>query len=560
MKRYATRTAAALLALLLLALFPVGCDIQLREMTNLPDPDAETSAADAADAQAKDTADADAFSDIGEDNWLSLLEGLWLSDDGFSASVKAAAEGYIEWSVQHGDDSRRGVSYGEFRKTDDGSWAADLFDYLAKPSEEEEIKPQATILPGEGGIILSVFPAEEDETANAEEAENHVFSLKKVETTKLLTLRFVSEEDVTEEEKQICRFDITDGGASGDQSVDPEYMIVTVEADNTYIELQRRRNITAVTSDGLLNPIISEKLVFNSGETFAVLVRRAWHPELRISAVCGSYSGTYDIGGDNWMELESDTRYVIGYDPAKMKRGLPAEDMDNLFNVLCGEWVFYDDEEPTAKLTLRRDGKAEILPADGGDAFLLSYELFTFDEDRDLPNMISFTADEGEKLPEGALDYGAKLSDFTVYLTRFNGETLMYLKQSGNGDTLFGTFFGIDKTYALSLMFHRRDFYLPAKEASADEADTKRGMFVWRYEEDKYAIYASPARTETDEYGYETLYIEDEITEYMIGVGESVFIFAEVDNFFYPGDIYDVELSMDSMVYSIFYYNYSFDE
>ena len=198
--------------------------------------------------------------------------------------------------------------------------AADLL-IILKPSERGRDKPQATILPGEGGIILSVSAAEEDETANAEEAENHVFSLKKVETTKLLTLRFVSEEDVTEEEKQICRFDITDGGASGDQSVDPEYMIVTVESDNTYLELQRRRNITAVTSDGLLNPIISEKLVFNSGETFAVLVRRAWHPELRISAVCGSYSGTYDVGGDNWMELESDTRYVIGYDPAKMKKG-----------------------------------------------------------------------------------------------------------------------------------------------------------------------------------------------------------------------------------------------
>jgi outer membrane lipopolysaccharide assembly protein LptE/RlpB len=38
MKRYAQRAAAMFIALALLAVFPAGCDLQLREMTNLPPP------------------------------------------------------------------------------------------------------------------------------------------------------------------------------------------------------------------------------------------------------------------------------------------------------------------------------------------------------------------------------------------------------------------------------------------------------------------------------------------------------------------------------------------
>jgi hypothetical protein len=547
----------ALALLALLAVFPAGCDLQLREMTNLPDPDAETTAEKAEVTEIADDASPD-ISSLSEDDWFSALDGFWLADDGWSASLRFAAEGFIEWKIQRETDSYAYAGYGEFRKNNDGSWAVDLFDFLRRADDDGNVPPSASILPGEGGgLILSATVYEENEAGEKEEATCD-FPLKRIETSKLLTLRFVSEEEATEEEKALCRYDITDAGASGDQSVEPEYMIVTVEEDNTYIELQRQRNITEITSDGLLNPVRNDQETLNKGDSFAVLVRRAWHPELRVSAVCGSYSGTYDVGSDNWMGLETKTRFLIGYDPAKMKRGLPAEDMDNLNNVLCGDWVFYNEEEPTASLSLRRDGKAQIFPVDGGEAFLLSYELFTFDEEAQLPNMISFTADEGDTLPEGALEYGAKISDFTVYLTRFNGETLMYLKQSGNGDTVFGKFFGLDKTYDISLTFHRRDFYIPAKEAGAEEADTKKSMFIWRYDEDKYAIYASPAHVETDEYGYETLYIEDEITEYMIGVGESVFILADCYNYFYPGDIYDVELTMDSMVYSILELGFEF--
>ena len=554
MKRYAQKAAAVLLALLILAV-SAGCDIQLREMADLPDPDAETTAAD----NAAETTDTSAgIISVGEDGWFSSLGGLWLADDGRSASLRFAEEGFIEWKTQRGADSYSYAGYGEYRKTDGGSWAVDLFDFLRRADDDGEIPPSAAILPGEGGgIILSETVFEEAETGE-EVAKTYEFPLKRVETSKLLTLRFVSQEDASEEEKALFRYDITDGGASGDQSVEPEYMVVKVEADNTYIELQRQRNITELTQDGLMNPLRDDHETFNKGDTFAVLVRRAWHPELRVAAVCGEYSGTYDVGSDNWMGLETKTRYLIGYDPAKLKQGLPAEDADNLNNVICGEWVFYNEEEPAATLYLNCGGKAQIFPAGGGDAFLLSYELFTFDEGAKLPNMISFTAEEGDTLPDGALEYGAKICDFTFYLTRFNGETLMYLKQSGNGDTVFGKFFGLEKTYDISLTFHRRDFYIPAKEASADEADTKKSMFIWRYDEDKYAIYASPAHVETDEDGYETLYIEDGVTEYMIGVGESVFTLADCSNYFYPGDIYDVELTMDSMVYSILGHGFEF--
>ena len=93
MKRYAQKAAAALLALLILAV-SAGCDIQLREMADLPDPDAETAAAD----NAAETTDTSAgIISVGEDGWFSSLGGFWLADDGRSAALRFAEEGFSEW-------------------------------------------------------------------------------------------------------------------------------------------------------------------------------------------------------------------------------------------------------------------------------------------------------------------------------------------------------------------------------------------------------------------------------------------------------------------------------
>lgn len=247
--------------------------------------------------------------------------------------------------------------------------------------------------------------------------------------------------DVPEESLEGAAATLDPERRPGDEDAPRFWAKLRVLEDGVRVRLERsseRLNTTErmAASDGVFFP--GETLydgVLDRGDFLAVRVSLPWRPELRVSVSKDGGWGSYCFGEDNHLHLETEKsvhpELTLAAYPAPAPDGFGE---DAMLQALAGDWLYRSPvtDEVTGLLRVGADGAVTVTNRDGESFSLTAAPGRLYVPDWDAPDILTLSAEDPAVTER--IGFGPSAGDYLPELFRTDGEELLRLTQTNNGD------------------------------------------------------------------------------------------------------------------------------